>query len=150
MFVGVEMRGPHPCRLQALDLRAGLGFDLAWVELVAERSYDKVIELDAKLAGAVLRTRLQQAAYAVRRQERFTVEQHHVTAYAETRVACRQRARHAGRFVEGSRIRHQRGRGHNPALLRFDDGAVHSRGQTEVIGIDDEPAHGISVAAEIR
>jgi hypothetical protein len=60
--------------LQALDLRAGLGFDLAWVELVAERSYDKVIELDAKLAAAVLRTWLQQAAYSVRRQERFAVE----------------------------------------------------------------------------
>jgi hypothetical protein len=30
--------------------------------------------------------------------------------------------------------------------LRFDDGAVHSRGQTEIVGIDDKPAHRISVA----
>src|ERR1022692_133066 len=65
---------PHSRRLQALDLRAGLGFDLGRIELVAKRSYDKVIELDAKLAGAVLCTGLQQAAYSVRRQERFAVE----------------------------------------------------------------------------
>src|ERR1019366_3922796 len=149
MLVGVEMRGPHPRRLQALDLSAGFSFDLGRVELVAERSYDKVIELDTKLAATVLCTWLQQAAYLIRRQQRSAVEQHHVTADAEARVVVRQRAHHAGRFVESSRVRHQRGRGHNPALLRLHDAAVHSPGQTEVVGVDDEPAHGISVAAEI-
>ena len=51
VLVGVEMRGPHPRRLQALDLRDRFGFDLSWVELVAERSDDEVIKLDAKLAA---------------------------------------------------------------------------------------------------
>ena len=87
VLVGVEVRRPHSRRLQALDLRAGLSFDLGGVELVAERSYDKVVQLDAKLAAAVLRARLQQAGDSVRRQERFAVEQHHVAAHAEACVA---------------------------------------------------------------
>src|ERR1039458_6146669 len=82
VLMGVKMRWLHPDRLQALDLSAGLSFDLGRVELVAEGSHDKVIELDTKLAATVLRAGLQQACYSIRRQYGLTVEEYHVAAHA--------------------------------------------------------------------
>src|SRR5664279_794978 len=66
---GFRTAGTPHCRAAR---SSGLSTDLGRVELVAEGSHDKVSELDAKLAATVLRARLQQAGYSIRRQYGFT------------------------------------------------------------------------------
>src|ERR1051326_7194530 len=43
--------------------------------------------------------------------------------------------------VKRGAVRHERGGGDDPALMRFDDGAIDAARQAEVVGIHDEPGH---------
>jgi hypothetical protein len=49
--------------------------------------------------------------------------------------------------VEGSAGRHQRRRSHYAVLVRVGDGAVHTGGHAEIVGIHDESLHGTAYAA---
>ena len=33
-----------------------------------------------------------------------------------------------------------------PDRVQFDDGAIHTRGQPKIVGVDDEAAHGVSLS----
>ena len=60
----------------------------------------------------------------------------------------------ADRVLKRREVDEERGRGHGPGVVRFQDAAVDARGESEVVGIDDEtalgfhePASSITVAA---
>src|SRR5437868_4317183 len=50
-------------------------------------------------------------------------------------------------LVKRPAVGHERGRSHNTGLVRFDNGAVNARGQAEIVSINDETAHAVSLAA---
>jgi hypothetical protein len=51
-------------------------------------------------------------------------------------------------FGEGRAIGHQGGRSDDSAQMRFNDGAIHTRGVTKIISVDDEPPHAASLAGQ--
>jgi hypothetical protein len=85
--------------------------------------------------------RRDQSGYLRGGQQGFAVHQHHVAAYAQLRHGGRQ----FGRFLKGAPVSHEGGRGHNAALVRFYYGAIDAGGETEVVGVDDQAAHGASL-----
>jgi hypothetical protein len=53
------------------------------------------------------------------------------------------------RFCEACAIRHEGGRGDDASGVSFKDGAIDSGGKAEVIGIDDQAAHRVSLAGAV-
>ena len=48
--------------------------------------------------------------------------------------------------IERGSTRHQRCGSHDPMRVRFDDGAIDAGSESEIICIDDQTAHGVSLA----
>ena len=55
-------------------------------------------------------------------------------------------ARQIDGFVGGAGPRHQRSAGQHAGRVQFDDGAIHAGGQPEIIGVDNEAAHRLSLS----
>src|SRR5271163_1065851 len=63
-----------------------------------------------------------------------------------THAETRNRFCQADGVFERAPVGHQRGGGHDSASMGLDDGAIDARGEAKVIGIDDQTAHGVSLA----
>lgn len=81
-------------------------------------------------------------------QDRFSVEQHNVASNAELRLMQVKFVPSGNGVVERKCSCHQRGGGDDSLLAALNNGAVDARSHTEVVCIDDEPAHGFSVASK--
>src|SRR5271166_5828938 len=69
-----------------------------------------------------------------------------MAADAERLIACGG-ARQLSRFGRGARVGHDGRGGDDAVLVRLRDGAIHACCEAKIIGIDDEPSHGSSVAS---
>jgi len=78
--------------------------------------------------------RLDEARGSRGADERPLLREHEMDADGESRPALRQRHR----VVERGPRRHDRRRGHDAAVVRLDDAAIHGFGDPEIVGIDDE------------
>ena len=64
-------------------------------------------------------------------------------------AADAQRRSRAGKFNGlccGAGARHQGSAGDQARGVQFHDGPVHARGQSKIVGIDDETAHSLSLS----
>jgi hypothetical protein len=89
---------------------------------------------------------LQQAGYAIRGQNRLTVEQNHVAPNTEGLFLRGNRTSDCSGFAESTGASHEGRGGYDALSLGFDNGAIYARGQSKVISVNDEPAHGFSLA----
>ena len=64
-----------------------------------------------------------------------------------TDVQRRRLARQADRIVKGVAVGHQGGGGQNAVAVRLHDAGVHVRGETEIVGVDDELFPGVKTVA---
>ena len=65
------------------------------------------------------------------------VDEHNMAADAE----CRHRKGHVHGFFGGGSLRHERGAGEHLGGMQLEDGAIDSRGESEVVGIHDKTGH---------
>ena len=79
-------------------------------------------------------------------QDGLTVDLHDVAAHTQTGNCFGQ----TYGFLERSTVGHQRGGSHDSMRVRFDDGAIDTRGEAKVICIDDQSAHRVSLAGKIK
>jgi len=49
-------------------------------------------------------------------------------------------------FFGGWGMGHERSAGESSGVVQLEDGAIDTGGQTEVVGVEDETAHGVSVS----
>jgi hypothetical protein len=96
----------------------------------------------------VRRRRFQQSRHSLRWKYRVSVEQNNVTADAESRTAYLEMAGAIDGILERSPRCHERGGGDDSLFASLGNRAVDPRGHSEVVSIDDEPAHRFSVASK--
>jgi hypothetical protein len=81
-------------------------------------------------------------------QNRLAVQQYNVAAHPELRPAGLEIIYSTGSIIECSGGRHNCGGRYDSLLATFDNGTIDARGHSEIVGIDDESAHGFSVASK--
>ena len=69
--------------------------------------------------------------------DRGAVDQDDMTAYAE----CGHRQGHVHSFFSGAGLRHERGAGEHFGGMQLEDGAIDTRGESEIVGIHDKAGH---------
>jgi hypothetical protein len=122
--------------LEATDLRDGLGFDLSGVQLPGEGFGRDGAEVDREVS-----VRGGERGQLRRRQDGITVHHDQVASNAELRGCGR-----LGRLGECATVGHQRCRSDDTVAMSMDNGAIDSEGESEVVGVNDETAHGESLA----
>ena len=78
----------------------------------------------------------------------LTVEQDNMTSNTELRLGDLQFARPHDGIVKCSRCCHERGGSNDSLVGSFHNGTVDACGHSKVVGVDDKPAHGFSVASK--
>ena len=81
--------------------------------------------------------RIHKAGNLFRRQYRLAINENDVATHAQRRRGARQFNRLIGR----AGARHQGGAGDQARSMQLRDGPVHARGQSKIVGVDDETAH---------
>ena len=138
MFVRVNVGKHNAPGLEQGDLRRCLGFNLRGTDAPGEKPPKKRAQRGLKAAGA----RIYERGKLPRGELRLAIHQNHVTAHAQRRRGASQ----LDGFSSGRGARHQRGAGEQPGPVHLDDGAIDPGGQSKVIGIEDETAHGVSLS----
>jgi hypothetical protein len=140
VLMSVEVRDRDSSGLNLANLCRGFGLDFIAVDPSSDRSRSERLE---SIPKACRRSSGRERRELLGLKNRFAVDEHNVTPNAQPwRVLGEFRS-----LEECGTVRHQRGRGHNAAGMRFEDRSVHAGGETEVIRVDDQPAHEVSLAA---
>ena len=137
VFVRVNVSEMQAAGLQQFDLSSGLGLNLNGADAALEEPLKKSAQLGMKAAGVRVHKRWE----FLRGKHRLAIDQHYMAAYAQRWRGARQ---FNGFFCGGS-FGHQRGAGQRSAPVEFDNGAIYPGGQSEVVGVENEAAHWLSV-----
>lgn len=78
-------------------------------------------------------------------KNRFAIDQDYMAPHAEKWSSLRR----IHSIMKCPAIGHQRGRGNDSASMSFDDGAIDARSESEIIGIDDQAPHAVSLAGRV-
>lgn len=132
VLVAVDVRNFDSGRLQLANLCRGFDLQLFGIEASRQGTGSKGFQ-------AITKT-----AITGRKGRKFlclncwlAINQHDMAAHAQ----AGHRLRQSHCIVERPTICHHSGRSYDPACVPFDDAAVYSRGESEVVGIDDQAAH---------
>ena len=71
-------------------------------------------------------------------QQRGAIHQDDVTTDTKPRAGLRQ----SNRVLKSLAVGHQCGRSDDPVFMSLCDGAIHPGSKSEIVGIDDQAAHG--------
>ena len=143
MFVSVEMTHNDTRGLQLSNLRDGFGLNLFLVKAASKRMRRKILQAVAKPWTA--RIVRDEGGNLFSGQYGLSVDQNDVTADAQLRYRLSQ----LHSFSESRAGSHQGGRCHYAASVCLHNGAVYTRGEAEVVRIDDQPSHCASLAGGV-
>ena len=141
MLVSVEVRERKPDGLEAAELRDSLFLDFVAIQAAGEGADCDAAERRMEVAFTRCDERGQSRRIAYRR----AVDENDVASDGEVRMLL-------GCFDRGwglSCVGHHGGRGQHAGQIRFDNGAIDSTGQAEVVGVKNEAAHRESLAAQL-
>lgn len=130
VLMGVEMRGLNARLLDTLDLRQGLACDLVFVDLAAQDGAEEAGERRPKAFAIGAEKRRN----ALRRRKRDAVGEDDMAANAQRRM----RAGYGDGVIEGWAVGHQGGGRKCACLMQFENGAIDSARESEVVCVDDE------------
>jgi len=140
VLVGVDVRDDDSGRLNFANLCSGFGRDLVCVHATGDGASGEGRHAIAKVGRGGERWELAGG------KNRVAVDEEHMAADAQTREGFSQ----VHGFGEGGAVGHQRGRGDDSAGVSLDDGPVYARSVAKVICVDDQAAHGASLAGRGR
>jgi hypothetical protein len=138
VLVSVDMSEPQAGVLEQGDLGSSLGFNFSGTDAAGEEAGAKSGQGDGEAAGLFL----DKGRNVLGREDGPAVDEHNMAADAQ----CWRGVRQANRLVSRAGTRHQRGAGEYAGVVQFDDGPVHPGGQPEVVGINNEAAHRVSLS----
>jgi len=130
VLVTVNVRNVEPCSLDPANLRFHFALDLIRRNLLA---YSRCRE--SSQTGAESRRIVGQSGTFF--CKRFAIDQNDMAAGFQLWL----RAGKLNRFLQSAGIRHHGSRCDNAAPVCQRNGTINSRGETEIICIDDQPAH---------
>lgn len=140
VFVSVDVSDVKAAGLQVLDLGCGFDLDFFGADAAGEQAAEKHGEpWDKVICGC-----FEQRRDLSGREDRFVVAEDDVAADAESRRG----ARNFDGLIGGRGASHERGAGEQTRLVKFEDGAVNSRGLAKVVSVDDETGHGFDADTE--
>ena len=140
VFVCVNVGNGEAVRLQSTNLRGRFGLHLVGVDPAGHRPNGEPRD---SIAKGVPTCRNNQAWKPGRIDQRLAIEQNNMAANTPLGIGLCE----SDRLFESHRIRHERGGGYDSMLVSLDDGSIHTRGEPEIVRIDDQATHGKSVAA---
>jgi hypothetical protein len=142
VFVGIEVSHVHTSGLKLPDLCGNFSDQLVAIEASQGGARGESGETGVKLFR-VRRANGQQRIQRSGRGHGGSVHQYDMASNGK----IWRRARLGHCILDRGAVGHQGGRRHDSAGVGFYDGAIHSPGQTEIIGVDDQLSHQESVAA---
>jgi hypothetical protein len=140
VLVRIKVRDRDVVRLQLTNLRGGFGFDLIRIELAQECARGECRHTVLKVLRIVSRN---QAGKTSRINQGLTIDENHMAADTPTSA----RLREFDSFPERTPTGHERRGTDHSTVVRLGDRAIHAMSQSEVVGVDDESAHVMSLAA---
>jgi hypothetical protein len=143
VLVGVNMGYDDARGLNLSNLRHGFGFDLFLIKVARERPGGEDLQAFSKPWN--VRTSLDQGRHLRRPKHGVSVDQHNVAANAQPGYRLRQLCS----FRKSRAAGHHSGRCHNAPSVRLHDGAVYTRGEAQIIRVDDQPSHCVSLAGTV-
>ena len=132
VLVGIEVRYPQTGRLNLPDLRRDFFHQLVAIEASKHGARSKRRKAGVKLfrfGGAHCHQCVQRPRLCHRR----SIHENNMASHGK----IRRRPRRDNRILERQPIGHQGRRGDNASRVGFENGSIHSSGQTEIIGVYD-------------
>lgn len=124
VLMSVKVRKLEAGRLDLSYLGGSFGFDLTGTEMPAKSGCGEAGKRVAQPLRFFVR---QQAGHADRWKQRFAVQENDVAAEPQSIPSLRFGfLRELDRVVEGARVGHQRGGGHDAFLVRVKDAPIHA------------------------
>ena len=149
MFMGVDVSQLQSATLQLLDLRGGLGLD--FLLECAIRKWPQRSSFLVQLMQEAPQCRAE-CAYGsdgvykpnkivTRSQNGLSIDEYDVAADAQGRVGNGE----LNGFIGGGCARHKGGAGQHSVAMQFDDCLIDAVGEAEVVGVDDDAFHQLSL-----
>ena len=141
MLVSVDVGDLNASTLKLLDLCDGFAFDMLWLDNAAQKGLDKVEEGRTE----VFTVDSYKGRDGGRRRNGNAIGEDDVATYAE----CGMGVGDGDGVFECRASCHEGGGGECVGFVKFCDGAIDARGETEVVRINDEPG-GHEVGGQLR
>ena len=130
-------------RLDLVYLSARLSFNLRWVEALCHRTGRKRFQTITKAN----RTRISGSdrGQPNRIQHRLAIDKYQMAADVEPWIFFSQ----PDGIVKGGATGHQRSRSYDSSSVSFDNGAIDSRSEAKIIGVNNQTTHRVSLAGRL-